>query len=375
MRDVSRILELVVRNSAPLPSVAEIFFLALPSALTVTIPMGVLVGILIGLSRLAADSEVTAMRASGLGVSLFVKTVALFAAAAWLLALANQTYVMPRSAAALTALQNRLKTSQASFEVQPRVFYEDFKNYVLYVQDSSAADHAALWKGIFLADISTPGAPKITLADEGIALPEGEKKLRLHLTNGSQHETNPRDPDKYTITTFQETDIPIDIPQDTAQQQQRQSLSEISTADLLKLSHQPRYTWYLTEFHKRLALPTACLVLALVGIPLGLSSKKGGKSTGFVLTIVLVFVYYLISLTGQAMARQGKIAPAVGIWAANFLFALAGMALLWKVDRASLEVGSVGAFVKEWWEKVRPPKELLEERRADIRVLRGPQQT
>src|SRR5438309_11951057 len=75
MRDVSRILELVVRNSAPLPSVAEIFFLALPSALTVTIPMGVLVGILIGLSRLAADSEVTAMRASGLGVGLFVKTV------------------------------------------------------------------------------------------------------------------------------------------------------------------------------------------------------------------------------------------------------------------------------------------------------------
>src|SRR5512135_1572526 len=91
MRDVSRILELVVRNSAPLPSVAEIFFLTLPSALTVTIPMGVLVGILIGLSRLAADSEVTAMRASGLGVGLFVKTVAIFAAAAWLIALVNQT--------------------------------------------------------------------------------------------------------------------------------------------------------------------------------------------------------------------------------------------------------------------------------------------
>src|SRR5215471_10678546 len=68
MRDASRILELVVRNSAPIPSVAELFFLTLPTALTVTIPMGVLVGILIGLSRLAADSEVTAMRASGVGV-------------------------------------------------------------------------------------------------------------------------------------------------------------------------------------------------------------------------------------------------------------------------------------------------------------------
>src|ERR1035437_7412421 len=60
-RDLGRILELVVRNSAPLPSVAEIFFYTVPVALTYTIPMGVLVGILIGLSRLAADSEVTAM--------------------------------------------------------------------------------------------------------------------------------------------------------------------------------------------------------------------------------------------------------------------------------------------------------------------------
>ena len=78
MRDVSRILELVVRNSAPVPSVAELFFLTLPAALTVTIPMGVLVGILIGLSRLAADSEITAMRAAGMGVRRFVRIIAIF---------------------------------------------------------------------------------------------------------------------------------------------------------------------------------------------------------------------------------------------------------------------------------------------------------
>ena len=73
LRDLERILELVVRASAPLPSVAELFFFTIPTALTITIPMGVLVGILIGLSRLAADSEVTAMRASGIGVSTFVR--------------------------------------------------------------------------------------------------------------------------------------------------------------------------------------------------------------------------------------------------------------------------------------------------------------
>jgi LPS export ABC transporter permease LptG/LPS export ABC transporter permease LptF len=354
MRDVSRILELVVRNSAPLPSAAEIFFLALPSALTVTIPMGVLVGILIGLSRLAADSEVTAMRASGLGVALFVRTIAIFAAAAWLLALVNQTLIMPRSAAALAQLQNRLKSSQASFEVQPRVFYEDFRNYVLYVQDSSATENAAVWRGIFLADISTPGAPKITLADEGIVLPEGENRLRLHLSNGSQHETTPRDPGKYTITTFEETDIPIDIPQEARQQQQRQSLSEISTPELLRLSQQPKFQWYLTEFHRRLALPTACLVLALVGIPLGLSSRKGGRSTGFVLTILLVFLYYFVSLAGVEMARQGKVAPIIGAWMANLVFAAAGAALLWRVDKMPIEIGSIGISfgrIRQWLQR------------------------
>ena len=96
LRDLEHILEVVVRNSAPLPSVAEIFFLTMPGALTVTIPMAVLVGILIGLSRLAADSEVTAMRASGLGAWMFVRVVAIFALGAWLLALGNTLLLAPR---------------------------------------------------------------------------------------------------------------------------------------------------------------------------------------------------------------------------------------------------------------------------------------
>src|SRR5262249_44876698 len=152
-RDLARILELVVRNSAPVPSVAEIFFFTVPVALTYTIPMGVLIGVLIGLSRLAADSEITAMRASGIGVWSFLKIISVFVITAWLLALANSVYIAPRSQAALGHLQDRLKASQVSFEIQPRVFYEDFPHLVLYVQDVKSAKGAAIWKGIFIADM------------------------------------------------------------------------------------------------------------------------------------------------------------------------------------------------------------------------------
>src|SRR5260370_1981500 len=163
-RALGRVLELIVRNSAPLPSVAEIFFFTVPVVLTYTIPMGVLVGILIGLSRLAADSEVTAMRASGLGVWTFLRVISIFVVVAWLLALGNSVYLAPRSLAALGQLQNRLKSSQVSFEVQPRVFYEGFPQIVLYVQTVNAMSGGALCKGVSLADLSYPSSPRISPA-------------------------------------------------------------------------------------------------------------------------------------------------------------------------------------------------------------------
>src|SRR5271154_3818096 len=138
MRDLGRILEFVVRDSATMGDVARIIAFTLPPALTVTIPMAVLVGILLGLSRLAADSEITAMRAVGIGVWFFVRVVSVIAILCWGISLFGSLYVAPKATAALLRLEDSLKNQQASFEVEPRVFYEDFKNYVLYVQDIRA---------------------------------------------------------------------------------------------------------------------------------------------------------------------------------------------------------------------------------------------
>jgi len=354
-RDLGRILELVVRNSAPLPSVAEIFFFTVPVALTYTIPMGVLVGILIGLSRLAADSEITAMRASGMGVWTVLRVISLFVVVAWLLALGNSVYLAPRSLAALGHLQDRLKSSQASFEVQPRVFYEGFPKIILYVQDVKAMSGGALWKGVFLADLTAPSAPRISLAREGLLVSQGPDTLDLHLTNGSTHETDPKNPDQYQISTFQTTDIPIRIPSPpNGQEHEPTSLGEIKVADLLRIARTAdpvARRWHLIEYHRRLALPTACLVLALVGIPLGLSSKKGGKSSGFVLTILLVFLYYSISLIGVSFARQGRLSPAAGVWLADFAFLVGGVFLLWQSERRPLELTALRSWFRASWLK------------------------
>lgn len=364
MRDLGRLLELIVRNSAPIPSVAEIFFLTLPAALTVTLPMAVLVGILIGLSRLAADSEVTAIRAGGMGSVMFVRVVSIFAIALWGLALINTVYVAPRSEAALARLQDKLKSSQASFEVEPRVFYEDFKNMVLYVEDVKPGSGSALWKGVFLADVTLPQEPKITMAERGVVVPEGQN-LHMHLEDGMQQDADPKQPSQYQISTFQQTDIPIALPESADQTKpELVPVAELSTRELWRRAHaggmgmgsymgnsdtQVKARWYAVEFQRRLALPTACLVLALVGIPLGLSSRRGGKSMGFVLTIVLVFIYYVISLVGVSLGRGGKIPPGPAVWMANVVFLLAGLFLLYRVDRAPIDL----SWVTAGWESLR----------------------
>jgi LPS export ABC transporter permease LptG/LPS export ABC transporter permease LptF len=355
-RDLGHILELVVRASAPLPSIAEIFFYTVPVALTYTIPMSVLVGVLIGLSRLAADSEITAMRATGMGVWSFLRVLSIFIVGAWLLALANGIYIAPRSQAALGRLEDRLKGSQVSFEVQPRVFYEGFPKYVLYVQDVHSAQGASVWNGVFLADISDAANPRITLAREGIVISEGRDRLHLHLTDGSIHETEPKQPDHYQISTFRQTDIPIELPSTERKSDEPVPVRMMNTWELPGQARRVNLVsapWYWIEFHNRFALPTACVVLALVGIPLGLSSKKSGKSGGFVLTIVLVFAYYLVSLIGVSLARQGRVAPWLGPWLANIVFLAGGSFLLWQAERRPFEL----AALRLPWKKRAEPRQ------------------
>lgn len=341
MRLVTKILELVVRNSAPVPSVAQLFFLTLPTAFKYTIPTGVLVGILIALSRMAADSEITAMRAAGVSVRTFLKIIAVFGITAWLLAVLNTTVVEPRSATALANLERSMLSSQLSFEVQPRVFYEEFKNYVLYVEDVTTVSGASIWKNVFLADITAPDAPKITIAKQAVVTSDNNT-IRLHLMDGENHETNAQAPSQYNIYTFKETDMQISVPPAPKPANDAVPLAQLSTGDLLRLANSSSKDLaraYRIEFHRRLALPTACLVLVLIGIPLGLSAKRGGRGAGFVLTIVLVFIYYFISIIGVALARNGKVPPGLGVWMANLIFAVVGTLLLWRTDKLPIEIG------------------------------------
>ncbi len=342
MRDLAKILNLLVRDSASFTDALRIFGDMLPNTLTVTIPTAVLAGILLGLSRLAADSEVTAMRACGIGALTFVRIISILSVTALGIGLVNALYFAPRGAADLLNLESQLKTSQISVAVEPRVFYEDFKNYVLYVQDVRPTANAS-WRHVFLADLSQPANPNVTTADQAIVSSPGAtdpQNVRLHLFNGGQHQISPTDANQYNVTTFADSDVPLQLESqdDTHISRLNTHLQALSLPALWKRTrgiastHRPLTPADVRaariELNTRFSYPFACLVLMLIGVPLGLSSKRGGKSTGFVLTLLLVFTYYLLTNLGVAFAKSGKLSPFLGVWAANLIFAAFGAALL-----------------------------------------------
>ncbi|MGI4826851.1 MAG: LPS export ABC transporter permease LptG, partial [Janthinobacterium lividum] len=380
MRYLLPLLELFVRGIASPADMLRLLSYLLPTFLTLTLPMAVLIGILLGLSRLAADSEITAMRASGVGVLGFLRIVSFLAVFCWIAGLFNALYVAPRASAALLQYEEASKTSQATLAVQPRVFYEDLKNYVLYVRDvMPGSNGTALWKNVFLADLSQPASPHIITSKDAVVLGGGGQTLHLELADGARHDTTSSNPAQYEISTFASTDLPVQTGQneDTQHITRRDTpLQAMNTRELwaraygAKVSRAAQHgtqtptQTYRIEFHRRLAFPTACIVLMLVGVPLGLSSKRGGKGAAFVLTLLLVFLYYITSFMGTAFARDGKLPAGLGVWGANILFSLAGILLIQQIATG----GALLTMIASFGMSLRKPR-LAKERTSSTNVF------
>jgi LPS export ABC transporter permease LptG/LPS export ABC transporter permease LptF len=380
-------LEMVVRNSATFSNAVEIFLFTLPILFRVTIPMSVLVGVLLGLSRLAADSEIIAMRASGLGIGYFVRVSSIVAIGGTLLGLGNSLYLAPRANQAILDLQQALETSQASYQIQPRVFYEDFKNFVLYVQNVRSGTGASNWDQVFMADVSDPTAPRITTAASATVVSDSTQVLLMRLRNGAQHDTVDDQPDQYTITAFATTDRPLELsPQSDVHLGRRDTaIYALPMRALLARVHGPDSKAYLIELNNRFAFPAACLVLMMVGVPLGVASRRGGKSSGFVYTILLVFLYYFLSSTGTALGRQNKVPAFFAVWSANLLFAAVGIFLLWQMASGGRVLAAITAWASRTpkaegagrkglsltglLEKLRPRSQRAKSRNAFPRIL------
>ena len=326
-----KLMELYVRHVGSGTQIVKLFLCVFPGVFVFTVPMATLIGVLLGLGRMSADSEIIALTALGIGRRRILVPVGVLALTGALVTLLMTGWVEPTALRTLHAAEAQLISSQISFQVQPRVFDERFPKMVLYVNDVSAS--GTQWHGVFVAETGGEGGSRVTLADNAIVIAEPKQgKLELHLQGGTTHEVSRADANHYSVTAFGQSDWPIEVAGLGSAAPRQRSIPEQSMLQLAaETSAGSREA--SVEWHTRLAFPVACIVFALVAVPLGAQPRRGGRAAGSLLAVVLIAAYYLMLIMGAGMARQGTVSPAVGIWMANGVLAALALVQLPKMEQ------------------------------------------
>ena len=339
-----RLMELFVRHSGSGSQILTLFLCIIPGILVFTIPMAVLIGVLLGLGRMSMDSEIIALTSLGISRKRMLLPVGILAVIGAALTLLMTLVLAPRSLRAFRDIEANLIASQISFQVQPRVFDERFPHMVLYVNDVAAS--GTHWHGVFLFETGAETGSRITLSEDAIVIAEPALgKLELHLNSGTTHEFQRENPDQYSVTAFQRSDWPIEFSSLATSKERTLSNSEHSLSDLWH-DHGPRWRDARVEINQRFAFPFACFAFALIAVPLGAQPRRGGRAAGTLLSVLIIAGYYLLFVIGAGLARQGVLPPFVGMWAANLILVLAGLALLPRMERYWSEATPLSFFAR-----------------------------
>lgn len=336
LRGIGQFFELLMRSSASSGTLLYLFGLLLPPSLIFTVPIGVLVGVLLALSRMSCDGEITAMRAAGISGRRLLLPVGLLALAGMLATAACTLWLTPWAIRETYRVVNQLAAEQLTAEIQPRVFQEQFPNTILFVADVIPGP-LVHWKKVFLAQMdasaagSHPGSqgPLVTVAQEATAVSDlAHNRIQLSLLGASSYQAGAT-PEEYYSTSFPRGEQALEVR--PPGERRARPFRETDTLPLLQAAAHSAEA--RIELHQRLALPPACLLLALLGLPLGISSRKGGKSGAVITTLLLAFLYYMGLISMIGLARQGNLPVAAAVWTPNLTYGAAAFWLLSRLER------------------------------------------
>ena len=326
-----KLVELVVNRGVPIVEIGKLFAYILPTFLEVTVPMALLLAVLLAVGRLSADSEIVALRTSGISLYQMMVPLAAFTLAVYGLNTFLAIYARPWGNAHLKAGLYEIAKTRASAGLRERVFNDDFSGLVIYVEHiQPPGDQLG---AVLIADSRDPNQRNTVLAKRGFIVSNEETHtVTLRLLDGSIHTFMPGER-SYHKTDFTVYDVTLNLAAALAKFSQREKEPEEMTIPELRAAIAERQragktaSGELVELHRKFSVPFACIVFGLIGIPLGIRPARAVRSRGFSVSLVVIFLYYLLLTTGEALAQKRGVPPLVALWAPNGVFILFGLGL------------------------------------------------
>jgi lipopolysaccharide export system permease protein len=326
-----RYTRLLFTSPSALEDLARLFLYSLPYFLAFAIPMATLLGILLAFTRLASDNEITALKTAGLSLYQLFPAVAMVAVSATLVALTLSLLVLPRANKALRSLLVEMATSRMELAFSERVFNDQFKGMTFFI--NRIAPNGTRFYEVFIADERDPRVRNTIIAEEGALLDSrGRKDMEIRLFRGMIIRVESEMRTAQTIR-FQHYDFAVDLVSPKVgmlgRVEAQLTHDELNQALMLAEAGSAEHFYLSKEWHKRLAIPFACLALGLIAAPLSLQAGTATRLSGVVLGLLLFLAYYVLLTGAEALAEAGLCPVGPAMWLPNALFALLA-ALLWR---------------------------------------------
>ncbi len=348
-----RAAEMIIRRGLSVATVGKLLLYTLPNILVLTIPMSLLFGVLVAVGRLASDSELVALRSCGISLYRLYRPVLALSALLTGVNLFFMLFALPWGNSSLQSLRSAILSQTAAEEVKARVFTEDFQGKVVYVFDTPLRGTG--WRGVFLGDSIPTAKNEVTVADHGdLRVDSATQRVTLRLENAVTHKVDLDNAERYEVSRSRTMDqLLVDRLSEDAQQKTTttKGMRERTLAELRSIARDPvrlpefaglagdpaavllQRRIAAVEIHKKFAIPVACLVFGFFALPLAFNNRRGGKSSGFALSIGVILLYYVMLDIGEKAARLGQVPAALAMWAPNCVLLALGAVLAVRRNR------------------------------------------
>jgi lipopolysaccharide export system permease protein len=333
-----KLLPLLVNHDVPLDYLLSFIAYVLPFSLIFTIPWGLLTASLLVFGRLSADNELTALRSNGVSITRICHPLATLAFVCTALCLWLNVQVAP-------AAQEKLRTTIFDLATRdPMALFgsdqviDEFPGRKIYV----GKKEGSRLENILVFEMNNNFLPtKVTYARTGKLEADLEhKRILMHLYDAryqQRDENNPLDLRRIRDgINLAEGTLPISLEQLYEREKHTPSRSAMSIEQLLdqlKSDNELQQSSSRTEINKRFSFPFACLVFALIGVPLGVTAHRRETSIGFGMGLIVAVSYFIFVIIGDTLRFKPQFHPELLVWFPNVLFLVLGAFLFRRLAR------------------------------------------
>jgi len=323
---------LLLTKGASFKSIGLLLVYLSPSFLVLAAPLASLMATLMVFSRLSAENEITAMKASGMSAVRILAPAAAISFVIFLGTLYLSVNIVHKGNIMFRDVVMDILRSNVNVQIKERRFNESFPGLLMHVTEKKESELS----GVFISDQRNRQKPKIIEARKGrMDVSENGSQAVMELFDGVIHTLSAEG--SYQTISFGNYTLRVDLSGEYSKPIEKE-IPQLSMAELLARIAKLKQDGYgafaeLVALHKTYSAPVGCVILGILGAPLGILTHRRGSAGGFGMGVVMILVNYLLWMIGQGLGSEGKLPPILAIWAPNVIMGAACVFLVARISR------------------------------------------